>query len=595
MSRSNSSQVPPGGVSTRPARQLNPLPPHQPLPHGAAPPAGYPPAHAHPGHGGADPYAAQGYAQAPAAAARQPNYAPQFDAYTGQPQQGYAQYDPGPGAGGLPQSPQQPAGVPSYELPLSQPAAYANPPPGYGYAAAPDPARAAPPAFDPWTQPAAPSPHAQQLSAYQALAQPEARSFESAGYPQGQADPGYASAGYPQPAAGDWGAQQPYGQAYAQPYAQGYPPPAEPSLDAGGYHPDHHPQAHADGSAYGGQPQAGQELDGEYNPEDDGYYAEDTPGKPWMKIAAVLVGAIVVGGGLTFAYTSLIGGDGGTPPVIKSAGGPTKIKPADAGGKKFANADSKIMGRLNDPGGDADASGVKKVSTVPIGPDGAIVPPAEAPAVVTTPAAEPASAAPASATSASDTSFPGGGATVDAPVPPTSTAEGPVTVTPPKALDKPVEIAAVAAEKAKPVTPTVTNSITAAAAAKPAAPPAPPPVKKLVATAPAAATAAAPAVKKPIVPIVAAPSGAGYVAVLASVPVSTTSRINALKQFADMQQKFGTVLQNKTPDVREADLGEKGSYHRLLVGPPGSREGAQALCGSLKAAGYGSDCWVTAY
>ena len=90
------------------------------------------------------------------------------------------------------------------------------------------------------------------------------------------------------------------------------------------------------------------------------------------------------------------------------------------------------------------------------------------------------------------------------------------------------------------------------------------------------------------------PTGAGYVAVIASVPASASSRIDALKQFADMQQKYGSILQNKTPDVQEANLGEKGTYHRLLIGPPGSRDSASQLCSDLKGQGY-SNCWVTAY
>jgi cell division septation protein DedD len=82
--------------------------------------------------------------------------------------------------------------------------------------------------------------------------------------------------------------------------------------------------------------------------------------------------------------------------------------------------------------------------------------------------------------------------------------------------------------------------------------------------------------------------------VLASVPVSSKSRLAVLQRFADMQQKYSGVLQNKTPDIREANLGERGKYHRLLVGPPGSRSQASALCGELKSAGH-KDCWVTAY
>ncbi len=86
----------------------------------------------------------------------------------------------------------------------------------------------------------------------------------------------------------------------------------------------------------------------------------------------------------------------------------------------------------------------------------------------------------------------------------------------------------------------------------------------------------------------------GYVVVLASVPASGTSRLDALRKFADMQQQYGTVLANKTPDVRETTLAGKGAYHRLLVGPPGSRSQASELCTQLKASGY-KDCWVTAY
>ena len=59
-------------------------------------------------------------------------------------------------------------------------------------------------------------------------------------------------------------------------------------------------------------------------------------------------------------------------------------------------------------------------------------------------------------------------------------------------------------------------------------------------------------------PITASGGGAGFVAVLASVPQSATSRIDALKRFADMQQKYGTALAGKTPDVAEANLGSKG-------------------------------------
>ncbi|MBV1695965.1 MAG: SPOR domain-containing protein, partial [Hyphomicrobiales bacterium] len=84
--------------------------------------------------------------------------------------------------------------------------------------------------------------------------------------------------------------------------------------------------------------------------------------------------------------------------------------------------------------------------------------------------------------------------------------------------------------------------------------------------------------------------GNGFVAVLAS----QKSRMDALKVFADLQQRYGDVLSNKPADVQEANLGERGVFYRAVVGPPGSREAAAQVCTQLKAAGF-NGCWVTAY
>jgi hypothetical protein len=91
---------------------------------------------------------------------------------------------------------------------------------------------------------------------------------------------------------------------------------------------------------------------------------------------------------------------------------------------------------------------------------------------------------------------------------------------------------------------------------------------------------------------VVATTGAGYVAVLSS----QKSRMDALKVFADMQEKYGHVLANKTPDVQQADLSARGLgiMYRLVVGPPGSRDAASGVCSQLKSAGY-VGCWVTEY
>lgn len=551
MQRSNGQGLPPGGVSTRPPRQLS-----QPPPQGQqAPVSDQLSQFRQPGQGQPQPYAGQ------------------YDPYALPPTQpqAYVQQPTAPQPYTAPPMPPQSYEPQAYEpQPYAQaPSHQAYPPQAYAQpqsAAAPQP-RGTIPAYDQWSAPvAAQDPRGYDLGGHQ----PQS-------YDQGYGQHGYANPAYAQPAIApqqqaDWGQHAGYAQ-----------PAHEASLDNSAYQQDH-------------QQAAAHDAGGDYQTDDDGYEYEEAPSKGrFLRVAAALVGAIVVGGGLAYAYTSMIGTDSGSPPVIKSASGPTKTKPADPGGKKFANSDSKLMGRLNEgtettTAGEA-SSGVKKVATVQISPDGSIVPPAETPAA--TPPA-PAAAPAATAAAGIGSEFPDPGANLAQPVAAVAQApaapEMPVTINPPKAADKPVQVVTAAVKEVKPaVSATTTNSINAAAAAATAPAPLPPPApKKTAAVAPTAAAAVAKA---------AAPvsSGAGYVAVVASVPVSTTSRINALKQFADMQQKYGTVLQNKMPDVREANLGEKGNYHRLLVGPPGSREGAQALCGSLKAAGYAESCWVTAY
>ena len=122
-----------------------------------------------------------------------------------------------------------------------------------------------------------------------------------------------------------------------------------------------------------------------------------------------------------------------------------------------------------------------------------------------------------------------------------------------------------------------------------------PPPTEVAAPPPARKPAAAPVTKALVPKVKQAPaatstSGAGFVAVLAS----KKSRMDALKAFADLQQKYGDVLAAKTPDVQEADLGDKGVWYRAVVGPPGSREAATSVCSQLKTAGH-PGCWVAAY
>lgn len=97
----------------------------------------------------------------------------------------------------------------------------------------------------------------------------------------------------------------------------------------------------------------------------------------------------------------------------------------------------------------------------------------------------------------------------------------------------------------------------------------------------------APVEKKQPAPSVTAT--AGFVAVLSS----QKSRGDALRAFADLQQKYPSVLSEKQPEVQSAEL-DSGHWERLVVGPPVSRESAKDVCDKLAAAGY-KGCWVKPY
>jgi len=318
-------------------------------------------------------------------------------------------------------------------------------------------------------------------------------------------------------------------------------------------------------------------LEQAYSHEDGGEYEAEEPRRSsWLlRIAGAIVVAVGLGYGLAQGYKLMTASaPQGATPVVRGEGAPTRTLPEDPGGRQFSHTDSKVMGRLADgsasdsdtgslTGSDTDASGTRRVRPLVVRRDGTIVPP-DAPAE---PAAPEASVAVPGVTVVDGFGgrYPGAVTTTATPTPAAETPQ------PPTAARKPVVV-------------------------KPPESSAPPQViaKATPAETPPAAEEPAPKSAEPSAPPAASSGANGYVVVLASVPASDQSRLAALKKFADMQQQFGTVLQDKTPDVKEANLGAKGVYHRLLVGPPSSRAQASALCRDLKAAGY-KDCWVTAY
>jgi sporulation related protein len=414
-------------------------------------------------------------------------------------------------------------------------------------------------------------------------------------FPQGAAEPepapGYA------PGAQRWG-QQPDPRGYDlgtyMPTAQGYPP-AEPA------HFQHGPDAaqlqhHAELDPAGLQRPNDTRLDapphgyGETDADFDEMLAdeEEEPrrGRRAMMIAAALVGAIGLGGAMAYTYKTFVASSGTRAPVIKAADfGPNKVKPVVQDGKSFANTDKKLLNRLGEDGSAAPSSSVgalppsapeaaderasddpnapRKVRVIPITPGS---PP------VTTSSAPPRPSSPPPLVSVPGVTLENFGAQ-----PPPSAARvqlPPAQPQPPaRAVQQPPVKVASAARTEPPALP----------AAEPAAP-----MKK---AATAAVRTPVPKTKTAAVePTAPTTATSGYVAVLSS----KKSRMDALKAFADMRDKYGDVLASRTPDVQEVNLGEKGVWYRAVVGPPGSREAALGLCSQLKSAGYAS-CWVTAY
>lgn len=68
------------------------------------------------------------------------------------------------------------------------------------------------------------------------------------------------------------------------------------------------------------------------------------------------------------------------------------------------------------------------------------------------------------------------------------------------------------------------------------------------------------------------------------------SQAEADGQWAKMQAKMGPFLDGKGNDVEVADLGAKGTYYRLRIGPFASADDAKTYCAGLKE--RGADCLI---
>jgi sporulation related protein len=331
-------------------------------------------------------------------------------------------------------------------------------------------------------------------------------------------------------------------------------------------------------------------------------YDDETPSRSrrgGVAVVLAMLGLVLVGAAGAFAYRAMFGGAilmPSLPPIIKANDGPTKIMPnrteAQAGASNQAasanpGSPEKLVSREEQP--------------VPIQPPNA------PPRVVST---IPVLPAPGAAPGAAP-----GGALALAPVspaPPKAAAPGqPAAATPaPAGSTEPKKVHTVTIRPdqmggAPNVPAAVPAPAPPAAAARPRAPesvgvrPGPAPAPRAGGNAPLAIVPAAQGAAQPVEPPrsrvthaeapsapvatapAAPPSGGGY----AVQVTAQRSETEAQTAFKSLQAKFPAQLGNRQPIIHRADLGDKGTYYRALVGPFASSEAAASMCSNLKAAG----------
>lgn len=304
---------------------------------------------------------------------------------------------------------------------------------------------------------------------------------------------------------------------------------------------------------------------------DDGYAEEPESRAPkprrnnMLTVAAVLALAVVGTGG-AFAYRTFSGATrSGEPPVIKADPTPTKVMASPAASGDAAG--KPIQDRL------AAGSGVE-----------ALVSREEQPA---------------------DPSRAGQGARVVLPQlnqNPNPPAVGSVSPNARPNLQPPTNAASEEPRRIKTFSirpdqadqaaaPVATGSAKQAARTAPAAPPQRPATRSAEDANASAGNAplslnpgASPAPNQRVAslpPAEAPATSGGYVVQISS----QRSEADAKASYRALQNKFPSVLGSRPPLIKRADLGSKGVYYRAMVGPFGTPDEAQQVCGNLKSAG----------
>jgi hypothetical protein len=325
-----------------------------------------------------------------------------------------------------------------------------------------------------------------------------------------------------------------------------------------------------------------------------------------LVIVAVLA-LTVVGTAGAFGYRAMFGGSvlPTLPPIIKAGNGPNKIVPAygdsqannatQSGAAGSGSAENLVLREEQPVNIEPAKAAPRVVATIPIvtgqgsvsagaGPpaDAAVQnspvppapsPPAPAPAAAAAPAPAPAPAAPSAPAPAEPKKIHTVTIKADQVGAPAALAAPPAAraqAHPSQAAPMPGAAATPPAGSSGPLSITPGSQGGAAAAA-------PPPQRARVATAPVAVASAG-----SVSGVQAgASSGGGYAVQITSQRTATEAQAS----FRELRAKFPNQLGGREPIIRRADLGEKGTFYRALVGPFPSTEQAAELCSGLKAAG----------
>lgn len=368
--------------------------------------------------------------------------------------------------------------------------------------------------------------------------------------------------------------------------------------------------------------------DGHMPPHGDGVVQQPVRRKSGLLTIGTVLTVVGVGAVAIFGY-SLFGSatNDGPPPLIRAEDRPVKeelIAEAPAKDNERAPiADQQTLAmepeepaerpvalpgdvsRVITPGSpsgqnNSDGEDVRRVRTIIVGPDGRVVEPSDTAGTGTPATAGQVTSSGAAGTPSADMPGEPEAAPMVASAPTSmddlmASAAGSATAgnaggtpagLPPISVDGPVEIRGAPDSPAEGMSLQTGNQF--GIMEEPATPSVPMPAPRPAnirsvpqAGAPTQLVAAAPAQAAPVSSTPAVSPRGGFVVQVSSQRTEAEAR----SAFLSLQQRYPTILGSYQPLIQQANLGDRGTYYRVRIGPMASREDANLLCNNLRNAG----------